>query len=91
MENQEQPSSTGYVQPQNERVLSLKDWIITCILLVIPVVNIIMLFIWAFSGDTNLNKKNYARAQLIIAGALIVLYFLFVVLIFGVMFGLSDY
>jgi hypothetical protein len=25
-----------------------------------PIVNIILLFIWAFGSSTNLNKKNYA-------------------------------
>ena len=29
-------------------------------------VNIVLLFVWAFSGDTNENKKNYCKAQLII-------------------------
>ena len=31
----------------------------------IPIVNLIVFLVWAFSSDINLNKKNYARAQLI--------------------------
>lgn len=35
-----------------------------------------MLFVWAF-GTSNPNKKNYARATLIIALVVIVLYIIF--------------
>ena len=36
-------------------------------LLAIPILNIILLFKWAFGSSANLNKKNYARATLILA------------------------
>jgi hypothetical protein len=36
-------------------------------LLAIPILNIILLFKWAFGSSANLNKKNYARAALILA------------------------
>ena len=45
-------------------VMQLKDWIITMILMIIPCVNIVMVFVWAF-GAGNLNRKNWARAILI--------------------------
>lgn len=41
-------------------------WIGTFILLIIPLVNLICLFVWAFSGKTNPSKKTYARALLIL-------------------------
>mgnify|MGYP001225564713 FL=1 len=47
-------------------IMSVKDWVITLLLLVIPIVNIVLLFVWAFSGDTNENKKNFSKAQLLI-------------------------
>ena len=31
----------------------------------IPIVGIILIFVWAFSKNTNINRKNYARAILI--------------------------
>ena len=45
-------------------VMQLKDWVITMLLMIIPCVNIVMLFVWAFSTG-NLNRKNWARAILI--------------------------
>ncbi|NCA98687.1 MAG: zinc ribbon domain-containing protein [Clostridia bacterium] len=36
-------------------------------LLAVPILNIILLFKWAFGSSANLNKKNYARAALILA------------------------
>ena len=51
---------------QNTKVLSAKDWAITIFISGIPLVGIIMLLIWAFSDDTNLNKKNWAKGSLLI-------------------------
>lgn len=67
-------------------VVSVKHWILTFILSAIPIVNIVMLFVWAFGDSTNPNKKNYARASLLLAAIFIVLYIVFAVL-FVVVFG----
>lgn len=45
--------------------LTLGNYIVMMLVSAIPVVGFIMLLIWAFSGNTNINKKNYARAALI--------------------------
>lgn len=45
--------------------LSLGNYIVIMIVGAIPVVGLIMLLVWAFSGNTNINKKNWARATLI--------------------------
>lgn len=47
-------------------VMSVKDWILAFIILSIPIVNVIMYFAWAFSSEINKNKKNFARASLIL-------------------------
>ncbi len=49
-------------------VISLGEWVWTILLTCIPLVNIIMLIIWAATGDTNPNKKTFAQAQLIWMG-----------------------
>ncbi len=49
-------------------IMTLGDWVVTLLLLFIPLVNIVLLFVWAFSSDTNINKKNFAKAQLIFMG-----------------------
>ncbi|MFD1886201.1 hypothetical protein [Paenibacillus wenxiniae] len=70
---------------QPTQVISVKEWMITLLLLAIPVVNLVMLFIWAFSGGTNLSKSNYAKAALLWAAIWIVVYIVFFVL-FGAAF-----
>lgn len=46
--------------------LSVGDWIITFILLAIPLVNIIAVFVWALSASTHPSKKSYAQALIIV-------------------------
>ncbi|MEZ5461593.1 hypothetical protein [Dokdonella sp.] len=57
-------------------VMSLGDWIITFIVLMIPLVNIIMVFVWGFSKTTNPNKANFCKAYLILMLISIVLFLL---------------
>jgi hypothetical protein len=49
----------------NSAPMSVKDWLISLLLLLIPLVNIILPFVWAFGGNVNINKKNFFRAYLI--------------------------
>ena len=46
-------------------VMSVKDWLLTLLVMLIPCVNIIMMFVWAFSKTDNPNKSNYFKAYLI--------------------------
>ena len=70
--------------------MSVGNWIVTFILLIIPLVNIILLFIWAF--DATSGRRNFARAYLIIAGIMMVLWILFVIMmiILGTSSGLFS-
>lgn len=62
-------------------ILRTGSWMLTILLLGIPLVNIIMLFVWAFGDNTNPNKRNYARASLLLAAIVIGIYaVLFIVL-----------
>lgn len=58
-------------------VMSLGDWIITMIVLAIPLVGFIMLFVWGFSSSANPNKSNFCKAALIFYLIGIVVFFLF--------------
>lgn len=63
---------TNFVPPQQDNgnlapVMTVGDWIITSLLLAIPIANIVLLFVWAFDSGTNPNKKNFCRAALIFA------------------------
>ncbi|MER3329396.1 MAG: hypothetical protein RIF34_07455 [Candidatus Kapaibacterium sp.] len=69
-----------YNRAEDTSVLSIKDWVITLIITAIPLVGIVMLFVWAFGSDTNLNKRNWAKAALLIAAIFAVLYFIIFIL-----------
>ena len=58
-----------------EKPISFLDWLGSYLILFVPIANIVMLVIWAFSYNTPASKKNWARATLIF---LIVLFLLFI-------------
>lgn len=45
---------------------SLGDWIISVIITKIPLIGLIMLIVWAVDKDTEPNKSNWAKAELIV-------------------------
>jgi len=65
----QQSTQTQYVPPVQQLApsteIGLGDWLITMLLLAIPVLNIIMLFVWGFGGGTPPSKANFAKAALI--------------------------
>jgi hypothetical protein len=69
MENNEMQQQNGM---QLEVPMTLGEWLITMIILMVPCVNIVMLFVWGF-GNGNVNRKNYARATLIVMAIGVVL------------------
>ena len=85
MENetiQLQPNPVNESQQYNP--ISVGEWIITTIILAIPIVGFIMLFVWGFGSNTQPSKANWAKAALIMMGIGIVLSFLFL----GTMLGI---
>ena len=72
-------------------VVTVKEWIITMLILLIPVVNIVMTFVWAFGSNTKPSKANYFKASIILWLIGIALYF--ILMIMGIFsFGmLSSY
>jgi hypothetical protein len=49
----------------NSGVVKTVDWVVTMLILAIPLVNLIMLFVWAFGSGANPNKANFAKAVLL--------------------------
>ena len=81
MEDQTAPQSTPPTTPPttakpNEPV-SFGDWMITMLIMAIPLVGLIMLFVWAFSAGTAPSKANWAKAALVWIAISIALSFLF--------------
>ena len=81
----EQQFETHQHQP-----VKVTDWVLTIFLTAIPLVGLILLFIWAFSNETNPSKANWAKATLIWYAIGIVLTFLFFML-FGTAAFLSEF
>jgi heme/copper-type cytochrome/quinol oxidase subunit 2 len=75
MENLDQ--NEGYKQYQEylRQPLTVGEWFITMLVTAIPVVGFVMLFVWAFSANTNVNRANWAKASLLwmVVGIFIVL------------------
>lgn len=68
---------------QQAPIVSVKEWLITNLILMIPMVNIVMMLVWAFSSNTNPNKANYFKAALILFAIVMVIYLVLAVVLFG--------
>ena len=84
-----QPSVEGKQYPQYPP-LSLLDWMLTLLIMAIPIVNLVMLLVWAFSSDTNPNKANFAKAALLWMVIAFGLSFLFMSTLVGVLSTFSN-
>ena len=51
--------------PVNNEHMRTGEWIVTYLLMLVPIANIIMPFIWAFGSSAKPSKKTWARAMLI--------------------------
>ncbi|MGN6866410.1 hypothetical protein ACTHTQ_09710 [Neisseria sp. P0020.S003] len=67
---------------QQAPVVSVKEWLLTNLILMIPLVNIVMMLVWAFSSNTNPNKANYFKAALILFAIVMAIYLVLAVVIF---------
>jgi hypothetical protein len=50
---------------QETRPMTIRDWMITLLVLAIPIVNIIMYLVWACGSSGNVNRKTFCQACLI--------------------------
>ena len=78
MENQEVQQQ----QTQQQPPVSVSYWFLTLFLTAIPLVGLILLFVWAFGSTTNPSKANWAKAALLWAAIGIVIYII-IFAIFG--------
>lgn len=84
--SQQYNQNSNQAEHMDNAPMDLKDWILTLIVLIIPCVGIVMYFVWAFSKEGNINRRNFCRAQLIIFAALLGIYLVLVVLFGAVAF-----
>ena len=73
------------MQAAKDVPLKVGQYIGMFILSSLGIIGFILLLVWAFSGDTNTNKKNFARAMLIMQLIVGLVFALFAIL-FGTVF-----
>jgi len=63
----QQPSYPPQYAPQQPAAqqMTLGNWILTMIVLSIPVVGFIMLFVWGFGGQEQPSRRTYCQATLL--------------------------
>lgn len=71
------PPTPAYVGKPDSEPLRVGQYIGMFLLMCVPILSIILLFMWSFGGSVNPNKKNFARATLILGAIGIVLSILF--------------
>ena len=69
--------------PNDQQVVKTSEWVLTIFITSIPLVGIVMLFVWAFGSTTSINKANWAKGVLIYIAIIFAIYLLFM-LMFGV-------
>ena len=69
--------------------MSVGEWLISMLIMIIPIVNIVMLFIWGFGSPDP--RRNYARASLIWMAICIGLAILFYGAVFALFFTVGSY
>ena len=67
----------AYSQKPDSDPLRVGQYIGMLLLMCVPILNIILLFMWSFGGSVNLNKKNFARASLILGAIGLILSIVF--------------
>ena len=81
----------GY-NDNTEVTVSVKEWLITFLILCIPTVNIIMMIVWAFGGGASPTKANLFKASLIMTVIFTVITVIFVLICILVpsMIGIAE-
>lgn len=68
------PQSTANSGKPGADPLRVGQYIGMLLLMCVPILNIILLFVWSFGSSANLNKKNFARASLILCAIMLILW-----------------
>ena len=78
------PAQTAYAQQppvysgqRGSEPLRVGQYIGMFLLMCVPILSVVLLFVWSFGSSVNLNKKNFARAMLIISAIVVVLSIIF--------------
>lgn len=70
--------------------MKIMDWIITFFVMGIPLLNIVMFFVWGFGAEANKSRKTYLQASLILAVIAVILMVIFGTAILTIISIVSD-
>lgn len=68
-------------QMELEEPVKMGEWLVAMLLMMVPCVNIVMMFVWAFSKTEKKSKSNFFKAYLVMFGVLFALYFVLLIVI----------
>ncbi|AHM61483.1 hypothetical protein D770_16145 [Flammeovirgaceae bacterium 311] len=71
-------------------VMSVKDWLITSLIMIVPIVGFVMLFVWAFGDNANPNKANWAKAALLLSAIAVAFYILIFAVVGAAILGTAS-
>ena len=74
-------------QMELEEPVKMSEWLLTFLIGIIPSVNIVMCFVWAFSSTEKKSKSNFFKAYLLAMGILLAFYLLLIIV--GVATGIA--
>lgn len=75
------------MEERNE--VTFGEWFVTLFLMAIPIVNLILLFVWGFGSNTKVSKANWAKASLAWMAIIAVFYLVVFVILLGIGVNLS--
>ena len=74
-----QPDLTPAGIPEGlEEPVSMGEWVVCILLMMVPCVNIVMMFVWAFSKTEKKSKSNFFKVELIFMGIILALYLIII-------------
>lgn len=91
MDNYNQNLNQAPVNSNLEEPVSMKEWALSILILMVPCVNIVMMFVWAFSTTEKKSKSNFFKAYLMMLGIILALYFILIIIISVITVSLNMY
>ncbi len=73
-------------KPDLNKRMMVGDWLITFLITVVPIVNVVMILIWAFGSNGNTHRKEWAKAILIWFAIIMAFYIIIFVAAIGMIF-----
>ena len=85
LQYQYQPAQDNLEEP-----MSMGEWMISMLVMLIPCVNIVMMFVWAFSSTEKKSKSNFFKAYLIFFAIMMVFSIVLVIVMSAAAVGVME-